>query len=88
MQCKGYLIPCLPHRLLPPQNLVRDEHNEWYKINDKRAILEFKDGYYRYSPGGNPRDYFDWSRDPKYHKNFTAVSLAVKFLWYLGSRDQ
>ena len=35
---KGYLIPGLPHQLLPPQNLVRDEYNKWYKMNDNVRI--------------------------------------------------
>ena len=39
LEREGYLIPGLPVRLLPPQKLVRDENDEWYKINDKKAEL-------------------------------------------------
>ena len=39
----GYLIPGLPVCLLPPQKLMKDEDDEWYRINDKRAELQFKD---------------------------------------------
>ena len=53
IKCKGYLIPGLPHRLLPHQKPMRDEFHEWYKMNDKQAILEFKDGQNVKTPYNN-----------------------------------
>ena len=42
IQREGYLIPGLPTRLFPPQKLMNDLHDEWYKINNKRAELQFR----------------------------------------------
>ena len=44
IQKTGYLVPGLPARLLPPQKLMNDDDGEWYRINNKRAELEFKGG--------------------------------------------
>ena len=41
---KRYLVPELPMRLLPPQKLMLSKYNEWFKINDKFAYLEFRSG--------------------------------------------
>ena len=47
---KGFLVPKLPVRLLPPQQLMQNEYNEWYNITNKRAIMEFKNGQHVNTP--------------------------------------
>ena len=44
IQKTGYLVPGLPACLLPPQKLMNDDDGEWYRINNKKAELEFKGG--------------------------------------------
>ena len=44
IQKQGFLVPGLPARLIPPQKLMRNDQNEWYKINNKHEVLKFIGG--------------------------------------------